>query len=96
MSSLPGALSRALPVGAAGAAIARGVERRAKRVYAPRWVPALIAARGLGGPVESLAGRDPRLVRALRDAEREAAASTPHDGTGNGQPDDELIEVTSR
>jgi NAD(P)-dependent dehydrogenase (short-subunit alcohol dehydrogenase family) len=93
MSLLPGVLSRPLPVGVAGAAIARGVECRAKRVYAPRWVPALIAIRGLGGPIETLAGRDPRLVRALREAEKQAAAST--DAVGDEGLDDELIEVTS-
>jgi NAD(P)-dependent dehydrogenase (short-subunit alcohol dehydrogenase family) len=94
MSSLPGALRRPLPVGAAGAAIVRGVERRAKRVYAPRWVPALIATRGLSGPVESLAGHDPRLVRTLREAEERAAAATS--AVGDEPLDDELIEVTSR
>lgn len=66
MGTLPGFLERPLPVGAAGAAVVRGVERRAKHVYAPRWVPAVLALRGLGGPVESLAARDPRLVRALK------------------------------
>jgi NAD(P)-dependent dehydrogenase (short-subunit alcohol dehydrogenase family) len=96
MGSLPGFLSRPLPVGAAGAAIVRGVERRAKRVYAPRWVPALIALQGIGGPVESLAGRDPRLVKALREAESAAAtANAAADGTGT-ESSDELIEVTSR
>jgi NAD(P)-dependent dehydrogenase (short-subunit alcohol dehydrogenase family) len=93
MNTLPGGLRRPLPVGAAGAAIVRGVERRAKRVYAPRWVPALIAARGLGGPIESLAGRDPRLVRALREAEQRATASA--ETGGDEALDDELIEVTS-
>jgi NAD(P)-dependent dehydrogenase (short-subunit alcohol dehydrogenase family) len=96
LNSLPSAFSRSLPVGAAGAAVARGVERRAKRVYAPRWVPALIALRGFGGPVESLAGHDPRLVRALREAERSTPAPAVSDGAGGEPIDDELIEVTSR
>jgi hypothetical protein len=69
LRALPGFLSRPIPVGAAGKAIVRGVERRARRVYAPRWVPGLIAVRGLGGPVERLAGRHPRLIEACRAAE---------------------------
>jgi NAD(P)-dependent dehydrogenase (short-subunit alcohol dehydrogenase family) len=93
MSLLPGALSRPLPVGAAGTAIAGGVELRAKRVYAPRWIPGLIAMRGLGGPIETLAARDPRLVKALREAEERAATSAA--AVGDQRPGDELIEVTS-
>jgi NAD(P)-dependent dehydrogenase (short-subunit alcohol dehydrogenase family) len=65
-------LAKPLPVSAAGEAIARGVERRAKRVYAPRWVPGLLALRGLSGPLEALAARDPRLVRACRMADAQA------------------------
>jgi NAD(P)-dependent dehydrogenase (short-subunit alcohol dehydrogenase family) len=95
IGSLPGFLSRPLPVGAAGAAIVRGVERRANRVYAPRWVPALIAVRGIGGPVESLAGRDPRLVKALREAESAKAAEVGASAIAAGPGTDELIEVTS-
>ena len=66
LTAVPGFLSKPSPVGAAGSAIVHGVERRAKRVYAPRWVPLLLALRGMGGPIESLAARDPRLVNALR------------------------------
>jgi NAD(P)-dependent dehydrogenase (short-subunit alcohol dehydrogenase family) len=67
-SMLPAIVDRQLPVGAAGAAIVRGIERRSKRVYAPWWVPALLATRGLQGPLEELLGRN----RALRDAIRPA------------------------
>lgn len=74
MAAMPGFLSRALPVGAAGEAIARGVQRRANRVYAPRWVLAMLALRGLSGPLEALAARSPRFVRALREAEAMAEA----------------------
>jgi NAD(P)-dependent dehydrogenase (short-subunit alcohol dehydrogenase family) len=69
LRALPGFLSRPVPVGAAGKAIVRGVERRANHVYAPRWVPALLAARGLGGPIHSLGARHPRLIEAYRTAE---------------------------
>ena len=63
---LPGVFSKVVPVGDAGEAIARGVERRSKRVVAPRWVTVPILFGGLGGPLEGLAAREPRLVRALR------------------------------
>jgi hypothetical protein len=77
MRAVPGPFSRALPVGAAGGAIVRGVERRAKRVYAPRWVPALLALRGLSGPIEDLAARDPRFVRACKIAAKSAQVEAP-------------------
>jgi NAD(P)-dependent dehydrogenase (short-subunit alcohol dehydrogenase family) len=72
LTALPGPMRRPLPVGAAGRAVVRGVERRANRVYAPRWVPALLRARGLGGPLETLAARHPRLVEAVRQGEAAA------------------------
>lgn len=44
LAAMPGFASRPIPVARAGEAIARGVERRARMVYAPRWVlPALLA-----------------------------------------------------
>jgi NAD(P)-dependent dehydrogenase (short-subunit alcohol dehydrogenase family) len=69
LKAVPGPLAKRLPVGRAGAAIVRGIERRAKRVYAPRWVPALLVSRGLVGPLDDLAARDPRFAKALRTAE---------------------------
>jgi NAD(P)-dependent dehydrogenase (short-subunit alcohol dehydrogenase family) len=63
---LPGLVDRPLPVGAAGAAIVRGIERRANKVYAPWWVPALLATRGLQGPLETIVGRNRALREALR------------------------------
>lgn len=75
LPALPGPFARPIPVGAAGAAIVRGVERRAKWVYAPRWLPAVIAGHGLGGPLEGLAARHPRLVRAVRAAEERPAST---------------------
>jgi NAD(P)-dependent dehydrogenase (short-subunit alcohol dehydrogenase family) len=77
LRALPGFLSRPVPVGAAGKAIVRGVERRAKHVYAPRWVPALLAMRGFGGPLDSLAARHPRLIEAVHTAGDGAAAQAP-------------------
>jgi NAD(P)-dependent dehydrogenase (short-subunit alcohol dehydrogenase family) len=48
---MPGFATRPLPVGRAGEAIARGIERRSRRVYAPRWIlPALLAPGLFGQP----------------------------------------------
>jgi hypothetical protein len=73
LTALPGPLKRPLPVGTAGKAIVRGVERRARYVYAPPWVPLLLCTRGLGGPLEVLAARHPRLVDAVREGDRGSA-----------------------
>ncbi len=64
LKGIPGILRRPLPVGAAGAAVARGVERRAARVYAPRWVPLLLASRATVGFGSAVATRDPHLAQA--------------------------------
>ncbi|HEY1358399.1 MAG TPA: SDR family NAD(P)-dependent oxidoreductase [Thermoleophilaceae bacterium] len=63
---MPAIVDRPLPVGAAGAAIVRGIDRRANKVYAPWWVPILLATRGFQGPVEAVLGRN----RVLREAFR--------------------------
>lgn len=63
---MPAFVDRPIAVGAAGAAIVRGIERRAKRVYAPRWVPALLALRGLQGPADELLARRRGFVEACR------------------------------
>jgi NAD(P)-dependent dehydrogenase (short-subunit alcohol dehydrogenase family) len=44
-------ISRPIPVSAAGAAIVRGVEGRRARVWAPRWVGAALALRGVLMPL---------------------------------------------
>jgi NAD(P)-dependent dehydrogenase (short-subunit alcohol dehydrogenase family) len=70
---LPRSLTTPVPVGAAGTAIVRGVERRSRRVCVPRWVGPVLSLGALGGPLEALGARDPRFVRNLEQAEREAA-----------------------
>ena len=64
-ADLTGPAGRVIPVGAAADAIVRGVERRARRVYAPRYVAALQRLRGVLGP---LAERD--ALRAVPDVDR--------------------------
>lgn len=72
LKSVPRSLSDPTPVGDAGAAIVRGIERRSKRVCVPRWVSPIISLHGLGGPLEALAARDPRFVRNVKQAQLEA------------------------
>jgi len=60
-----GPLARTYPVQAAGAAIVRGVERRARYVVAPGWVRPLIPLRGLVTPL-----RDRGLARDVPLADR--------------------------
>jgi NAD(P)-dependent dehydrogenase (short-subunit alcohol dehydrogenase family) len=80
LKSLPRALSRPAPVGAAAAAIVRGIERRSRRVCHPRWVSPIVSLHGLGAPLEALAARDPRFIRNLHKAQKEARAGLPAAG----------------
>lgn len=45
MAALPAAVGKPIPVGRAAAAITAGIARRARRVYAPGWVPLLVDLR---------------------------------------------------
>ncbi|MFF2551334.1 short-chain dehydrogenase/reductase [Nocardia sp. NPDC058058] len=67
-----GFAGRPVPVGRAAQAIVRGIEHRHRIVYAPSYVPALLALRSV------LAWTDPLLARlpAIRELVREAAAVT--------------------
>jgi NAD(P)-dependent dehydrogenase (short-subunit alcohol dehydrogenase family) len=68
--SLPGFVRRPLPVGRAGAALVRGIERRSERVMVPRYVPAMAALRGLlPFTLDRALGRDERLRRTLAAVE---------------------------
>jgi NAD(P)-dependent dehydrogenase (short-subunit alcohol dehydrogenase family) len=77
LKSLPRVLSRPAPVGAAASAIVRGIERRSRRVCHPRWVSPILSLHGLGAPLEALAARDPRFVRNLHKAQKEAGGALP-------------------
>ena len=72
----PAAFRSVAPVSDAGRAIVRGVERRARTVYAPRWVPIALRLRGILQPVLETRNREPiaEAVQAV-DAEAEAAGS---------------------
>jgi NAD(P)-dependent dehydrogenase (short-subunit alcohol dehydrogenase family) len=61
-------------------AVERGVARRARRVYSPRWLPALLLLRGIAQPLtERRTLRDPApLQRAMRLAEEANATREQH------------------
>jgi NAD(P)-dependent dehydrogenase (short-subunit alcohol dehydrogenase family) len=74
--STPGPVSGVASVESAGRAIVRAVERRARKAYAPRWVPVPLALRGVLQPLidkQNLAA----IEQAVRLAEAEAAESRP-------------------
>ena len=74
---IPPGIRRWTPVGAAGKAIVRGIERRSRRVYRPAWVGPVVSFNSMGAPLEWLAARDPRVSRTLRRAREEAEAALP-------------------
>lgn len=72
---LPAFLMKRITPAQAGEALARGIERRAPRVIAPRWWAAASALRGVLNPLLDAAGtRSTRVQRALREAEDGARA----------------------
>jgi NAD(P)-dependent dehydrogenase (short-subunit alcohol dehydrogenase family) len=80
--SMRGPMARTHPASAAGEAIARGVERRARHVVAPRWVRALLPLRGLAQRMverDSRRWADEAMRLAEADVERRGAeaASRP-------------------
>jgi len=57
----------------AGAAVVRGIEERAPRIFAPSWWRYLSALRGLLNPLlDRRSESDPRIAAAIRNAEAEA------------------------
>lgn len=77
----PGFIRNPAPVSTAVAAIERGVQRRAARVWAPRWVGPMIALRGLLQPlVEQRLLREPeRVAEAIRLADPASASVAEQD-----------------
>jgi NAD(P)-dependent dehydrogenase (short-subunit alcohol dehydrogenase family) len=61
----------------AGAAVVKGIEERAPRIFAPRWWRYLSALRGLLNPLlDRRSERDPRIIAAIRNAESPGASDT--------------------
>jgi NAD(P)-dependent dehydrogenase (short-subunit alcohol dehydrogenase family) len=75
----PSFMREPIPLAKAIDAIERGIERRSARVWAPRWVGAMLAMRGLAQPlIERAARREPAPLReAMRLADEDAAAQDP-------------------
>jgi NAD(P)-dependent dehydrogenase (short-subunit alcohol dehydrogenase family) len=61
----------------AGAAVVKGIEERAPRIFAPKWWRYLSALRGLLNPLlDRRSERDPRIVAAIREAESRGTSDT--------------------
>jgi NAD(P)-dependent dehydrogenase (short-subunit alcohol dehydrogenase family) len=71
--SLPGPFGKNAPLSVAGKAIERGVQRRADKVYAPRWVLPMTWVRGVMQPLTQRTNRA-KVAEAVRMAEEDAAA----------------------
>jgi NAD(P)-dependent dehydrogenase (short-subunit alcohol dehydrogenase family) len=73
--ALPKWFFRRLTPDVAGAAIVRGIEERAPRVFAPRWWRYVSALRGLVNPLlDRRTERDAKIARMIQLSEQEQAA----------------------
>jgi len=76
--TLRGPLARTYPVSDAAEAVVRGVERRSRIVVCPRWLPALMAVRGLLPPLAELVlRRDTAEFDAIAEREARTRGSDP-------------------
>jgi NAD(P)-dependent dehydrogenase (short-subunit alcohol dehydrogenase family) len=64
--TMPGIFAATSPLSDAGEAIMRGIERRAREVYAPRWVRPMLWARGVLQPLAERRNRRPEIAEAVR------------------------------
>jgi NAD(P)-dependent dehydrogenase (short-subunit alcohol dehydrogenase family) len=80
-SQMPGFIGRPAPVSKAIDAIEDGIERRAARVWAPRWVGPMLALRGIVQPlIERGVERDPApLAESLRLADPDSGEVADQD-----------------
>jgi hypothetical protein len=70
---MPSFLRKRLPPEEAGAALVRGIEERAPRIFAPRWWRYASAFRGLINPLlDRRFERDPKMVETVRAVESAA------------------------
>ena len=72
----PGPLSGVASVESAGRAIVRAIERRARKAYAPRWVPIPLALRGMLQPLLEKQNRE-AIEEAVKLADAGATESKP-------------------
>ncbi len=74
--TLPSFLMKRIKPDEAGAAVVRGIEERAPRIFAPKWWRYVSALRGILMPLtEKRLQKDPRAVAALREAEARVSES---------------------
>jgi NAD(P)-dependent dehydrogenase (short-subunit alcohol dehydrogenase family) len=90
-SQMPGFIGKPAPLAKAIDAIEDGIERRAARVWAPRWVGPMLALRGLIQPlIERGVERDTApLAESLRLAD-------PRSGSGEVAEQDPVLGVSAR
>jgi NAD(P)-dependent dehydrogenase (short-subunit alcohol dehydrogenase family) len=70
---LSGRLTKRIPPSEAGAAVVRGIEERAPRIFAPKWWRYVSALRGLINPLlDRRFERDATIVEMVREVEAEA------------------------
>jgi NAD(P)-dependent dehydrogenase (short-subunit alcohol dehydrogenase family) len=80
--TIPAFFTAPMPVEQAARILVEGIERRAPRVAAPRWVLPMLALRGLATTVMDEAMiRSPRLRSAIDHAEQRRTAAPPHRAT---------------
>lgn len=69
----------------AGAAVVKGIEERAPRIFAPKWWRWLSAFRGLVNPLlDRRSEKDRRIAKAIREADARAAGDA--DSAGSAAP----------
>jgi hypothetical protein len=67
--TMPAFITAPQPVGVAGEALARGIERRSATITAPGWVRPALRARGLLQLLDGRLRKDTRVHEAVRVAE---------------------------
>jgi NAD(P)-dependent dehydrogenase (short-subunit alcohol dehydrogenase family) len=73
--NLPSFLSKRIQPSEAGAAVVRGIEERAPRIFAPKWWRYVSALRGVINPLlDRRFESDPAMLQTLREIESEAGA----------------------
>jgi hypothetical protein len=68
-TAVPAWFTRPLSPTVAAEAVVHGIERRAPRITAPRWLPLFIALRGVSGPLDAYLAWSPRVREAIGIAE---------------------------
>jgi NAD(P)-dependent dehydrogenase (short-subunit alcohol dehydrogenase family) len=73
VAALPAWLAKPAPVSGAGSVMVNGIERRARRIFAPWYVPMLLEPRVLLAKADPVFGRSSAVKEVLRRARQRAA-----------------------